>query len=113
MVASSVAESDDDDVQPSASKRRGRSNVVDSDEDESDRSESPRPPLLSPDVEPPSPGEFDHFWSGSKASKKKNVIHKDAFGRAYYPIRSNSPSSTLNRRPSRGQQLVNRISSKR
>jgi hypothetical protein len=68
--------------------------------------------LLSPDLEPPpAEDELNHFFSGSRASKKKNVIHKDAFGRPYYPIRSNSPSSTPNRRPSRGQQLVKRIGS--
>jgi hypothetical protein len=51
-------------------------------------------PPLSPDLEPtPAEDELNHFFSGSKASKKKNVIHKDAFGRPYYPIRSNSPSS--------------------
>jgi hypothetical protein len=61
-------------------------------------------PPLSPDLEPPpAPDEFNHFFSGSRVSKKKNVILKDAFGRPYYPIRSNSPSSTPNRRPSRGQ----------
>jgi hypothetical protein len=45
------------------------------------------PPLLSPDLEPtPAEDELNHFFSGSRASKEKNVIHKDALGRPYYPI---------------------------